>query len=99
MKAKKKPIQKLTPAELEVDLAPILETVKVSEPPKRVGGGKVWIASRSYGRILSDISIAAGRERGPTHRQAQGSRDYPRQVIAAVLFSLTGARRHPQACI
>ncbi|KAI0655585.1 electron transfer flavoprotein beta subunit [Cubamyces menziesii] len=41
MKAKKKPIQKLTPAELEVDLAPILETVKVSEPPKRVGGGKV----------------------------------------------------------
>ncbi len=41
MKAKKKPIQKLTPAELEVDLTPVLETLKVSEPPKRVGGGKV----------------------------------------------------------
>ncbi|RPD56138.1 electron transfer flavo protein beta subunit, partial [Lentinus tigrinus ALCF2SS1-7] len=41
MKAKKKPIQKLTPADLEVDLTPRLETLKVTEPPKRVGGGKV----------------------------------------------------------
>ncbi|THH19198.1 hypothetical protein EW146_g1910 [Bondarzewia mesenterica] len=41
MKAKKKPIEKLTPADLGVDLTPILETLKVSEPPKRVGGGKV----------------------------------------------------------
>jgi electron transfer flavoprotein beta subunit len=41
MKAKKKPIEKLSPAELGVDLKPILETVKVAEPPKRVGGGKV----------------------------------------------------------
>ncbi|KAI8986177.1 electron transfer flavoprotein beta subunit [Trametes punicea] len=41
MKAKKKPIQKLTPADLGVELTPILESVKVTEPPKRVGGGKV----------------------------------------------------------
>ena len=41
MKAKKKPIEKLTPADLGVDLAPLLETLKVAEPPKRVGGGKV----------------------------------------------------------
>ncbi|KAN0130200.1 hypothetical protein V8E53_011957 [Lactarius tabidus] len=41
MKAKKKPIEKLTPADLGVDLAPVLETIKVTEPPKRVGGGKV----------------------------------------------------------
>ncbi|KAI0316271.1 electron transfer flavoprotein beta subunit [Amylostereum chailletii] len=41
MKAKKKPIEKLTPADLGVDLTPILETLKVSEPPKRVGGAKV----------------------------------------------------------
>ncbi|KAA1473860.1 electron transfer flavo protein beta subunit [Dentipellis sp. KUC8613] len=41
MKAKKKPIEKLTPADLGVDLTPILETLKVAEPPKRVGGGKV----------------------------------------------------------
>jgi electron transfer flavoprotein alpha/beta subunit len=43
MKAKKKPIEKLTPADLGVDLAPVLETIKVSEPPKRVGGGKVGV--------------------------------------------------------
>ncbi|OBZ71629.1 Electron transfer flavoprotein subunit beta [Grifola frondosa] len=41
MKAKKKPIEKLTPADLQVDLTPRLETIKVAEPPKRVGGGKV----------------------------------------------------------
>ena len=41
MKAKKKRIEKLTPADLGVDLAPLLETIKVREPPKRVGGGKV----------------------------------------------------------
>ena len=41
MKAKKKPIEKLTPADLGVDLTPVLETIKVTEPAKRVGGGKV----------------------------------------------------------
>lgn len=41
MKAKKKPIEKLTPGDLGVDLTPLLETIKVTEPPKRVGGGKV----------------------------------------------------------
>ncbi|KZV92556.1 electron transfer flavo protein, beta subunit [Exidia glandulosa HHB12029] len=41
MKARKKPIEKLTAQDLGVDLSPRLETIKVSEPPKRVGGGKV----------------------------------------------------------
>ena len=41
MKAKKKPIEKLSAADLGVDLTPVLETVKVTEPEKRVGGGKV----------------------------------------------------------
>ncbi|KAL0578559.1 putative electron transfer flavoprotein subunit [Marasmius crinis-equi] len=41
MKAKKKPLEKLKPADLGVDLAPQMETVKVTEPPKRVGGTKV----------------------------------------------------------
>lgn len=41
MKAKKKPVEKLTPADLGVDYTPRLETLKVSEPPQRVGGGKV----------------------------------------------------------
>lgn len=41
MKAKKKPIEKLSAADLGVDYTPQLETLKISEPPKRVGGGKV----------------------------------------------------------
>ncbi|KAJ6632479.1 hypothetical protein B0H10DRAFT_2206831 [Mycena sp. CBHHK59/15] len=41
MKAKKKPIEKLTVADLGVDLTPRLETIKITEPPTRVGGGKV----------------------------------------------------------
>lgn len=41
MKAKKKPIEKLSPTDLGVDLTPMLETLKVMEPPQRVGGGKV----------------------------------------------------------
>ena len=41
MKAKKKPIEKLDSSSLGVDLTPQLETVRVTEPPKRVGGGKV----------------------------------------------------------
>lgn len=41
MKAKKKPVEKMTAADLGVDLTPLLETLKVTEPPKRVGGGKV----------------------------------------------------------
>ncbi len=43
MKAKKKPIVKVTPADLGVDLTPLLEMIKVSEPPKRVGGSKVGL--------------------------------------------------------
>lgn len=41
MKAKKKLVEKLTAVELGVDLTPRLETIQVTEPPKRVGGGKV----------------------------------------------------------
>jgi electron transfer flavoprotein beta subunit len=41
MKAKKKPIEQLTPAALGVDPAPRLKTLKVEEPPKREGGRKV----------------------------------------------------------
>ncbi|KAF8892775.1 electron transfer flavoprotein beta subunit [Gymnopilus junonius] len=41
MKAKKKPVEKLTPVDLGLDYTPQLETLRVAEPPKRVGGGKV----------------------------------------------------------
>ena len=41
MKAKKKPLEKLKPEDIGVDLTPQMETLKVNEPPKRVGGIKV----------------------------------------------------------
>ena len=41
MKAKKKPIDTMTPADLGVDPAPRLEVIKVVEPPKREAGIKV----------------------------------------------------------
>ncbi|GAA93511.1 uncharacterized protein L969DRAFT_95838 [Mixia osmundae IAM 14324] len=41
MKAKKKKIDKFTPADLGVDIAPRLETIKVVPPPARKGGAKV----------------------------------------------------------
>jgi electron transfer flavoprotein alpha/beta subunit len=43
MNARKKKIEKLKPTDLGVDLMPIIETIKVSEPPKRVGGTKVCV--------------------------------------------------------
>lgn len=41
MKAKKKPIEKISAADLGVDISASLVTVSVAEPPARVGGGKV----------------------------------------------------------
>lgn len=41
MKAKKKPLIKLTPEDLGIDISPRIETLKVEEPAKRVGGRKV----------------------------------------------------------
>ena len=41
MKAKKKPLETLKPADLGVDVAPRIKTLKVAEPPKRGAGIKV----------------------------------------------------------
>ncbi len=41
MKAKKKPLETLTPAALGVDVAPRLKTLKVAEPPMRSAGVRV----------------------------------------------------------
>ena len=41
MKAKSKPLANKTPADYGVDTTPRIETVKVSEPPKRTAGIKV----------------------------------------------------------
>ncbi|KAK4701379.1 electron transfer flavoprotein beta subunit, partial [Phenoliferia sp. Uapishka_3] len=41
MKAKKKPIKKMKPEDLKIDISPRLETLNVSAPPARQGGAKV----------------------------------------------------------
>ncbi|CAH2776261.1 MAG: Electron transfer flavoprotein, beta subunit [Candidatus Burkholderia crenata] len=41
MKAKKKPMEMLKPADLGVDVTPRLKTLKVAEPPQRAAGVKV----------------------------------------------------------
>jgi len=41
MKAKKKPLETMKPADLGVDIAPRLRTLKVAEPPQRSAGVKV----------------------------------------------------------
>jgi electron transfer flavoprotein beta subunit len=41
MKAKKKPLDTVNPADLGVDLTPRVKTLKVDEPAKRQGGSKV----------------------------------------------------------
>jgi electron transfer flavoprotein beta subunit len=41
MKAKKKPLETVKPADLGVDVTPRLKTVKVSEPPARKAGARV----------------------------------------------------------
>jgi electron transfer flavoprotein beta subunit len=41
MKAKKKPLENIKPADLGVDITPRLKTLKVVEPPKRSAGVKV----------------------------------------------------------
>ncbi|KAK9464547.1 hypothetical protein V1512DRAFT_268008 [Lipomyces arxii] len=41
MKAKKKKTEKITPADLGVDISSRLETISLEDPPKRIGGSKV----------------------------------------------------------
>jgi electron transfer flavoprotein beta subunit len=51
MKAKKKPIDVKTAADLGVDTTPRLKTVKTVEPPKRSGGVKVKTADELVGKL------------------------------------------------
>ena len=53
MKAKKKPLHKMTPEDLKVDIKSTLEVLDISEPPKRVGGKKV----ESVDEVMKPICI------------------------------------------
>jgi electron transfer flavoprotein beta subunit len=54
MKAKKKPIDEKTPADLGVDITPRIKVLKVSEPPKRGGGVKVGSVGELLDKLKAD---------------------------------------------
>lgn len=57
MKAKKKPLDTLTPADLGVDVAPRLQTLKVSEPPRRGAGVKVPDVATLVSRLKTEAKV------------------------------------------
>jgi electron transfer flavoprotein beta subunit len=57
MKAKKKPIEMVTPADLGVDVAPRLITLKVEEPAKRQGGVKVGSVEELVGKLKTEARV------------------------------------------
>jgi len=57
MKAKKKPLETVTPAELGVDTAPRLKVLAVSEPPKRSGGIKVANVEDLINRLKTEAKV------------------------------------------
>jgi electron transfer flavoprotein beta subunit len=57
MKAKKKPIEQMTPEALSVDVAPRLVTLKVEEPPKRQGGKKVGSVQELVDKLKNEARV------------------------------------------
>jgi electron transfer flavoprotein beta subunit len=57
MKAKKKPIDVMTPEQLSVDVTPRLVTLKVEEPAKRQGGIKVGSVQELVDKLKSEARV------------------------------------------
>ena len=57
MKARKKPIDNVKPADLGVDPAPRLTTLKVSEPPKRKAGVKVGSVAELVAKLRTEAKV------------------------------------------
>ena len=57
MKAKKKPIEQVTPDGLKVDVAPRLKTLKVEEPAKRQGGKRVASAQELVDKLKNEARV------------------------------------------
>jgi len=57
MKAKKKPLEVVKPDALGVDVSPRLVTLKVVEPPKRKGGGKVADAKELVAKLRNEAKV------------------------------------------
>ena len=57
MKAKKKPLETLKPADLDVDVTPRLKTLKVAEPPKRSAGVIVPDAKTLLEKLRNEAKV------------------------------------------
>ncbi len=57
MKAKKKPLENIKPADLGVDVAPRLKTLKVSEPPQRGAGVKVADVATLVAKLKTEAKV------------------------------------------
>jgi len=57
MKAKKKPLDNVKPADLGVDVAPRLTTLTVSEPPKRSAGVKVADVAELVNKLKNEAKV------------------------------------------
>ena len=57
MKAKKKPLDTVKPADLGVDVAPRLKTLKVEEPPKRGAGIKVPDVATLVDKLKNEAKV------------------------------------------
>ncbi|MEY2730076.1 MAG: electron transfer flavoprotein subunit beta/FixA family protein [Betaproteobacteria bacterium] len=57
MKAKKKPLDVLKPVDLAVDVAPRIQTLKVTEPPKRSAGIKVPDVATLVTKLKNDAKV------------------------------------------
>ena len=57
MRAKKKPLETLTPDGLGVDVAPRLTILKVTEPPARKGGGRVADVKELVAKLRNEAKV------------------------------------------
>ncbi|HUG22722.1 electron transfer flavoprotein subunit beta/FixA family protein [Piscinibacter sp.] len=57
MKAKKKPMEIVKPADLGVDVTPRIKTLKVSEPPKRSAGIKVPDVATLVAKLRNEAKV------------------------------------------
>jgi electron transfer flavoprotein beta subunit len=57
MKAKKKPLETVKPADLGVEVAPRLATLKVSEPPKRSAGVRVADVAQLVDKLKNEAKV------------------------------------------
>ena len=57
MRAKKKPIDAVTPEELGVDITPRLATLKIEEPPKREAGVKLESAAELIDKLANEAGV------------------------------------------